>query len=1441
MSTLAFFGLKLTIESRTGGGWFVLPPQANGRDRFWTRGDLLILSSASSGWVLRGSAPRIRLDGLDIALEAAPDGLPLELRGGDFRPSPSLMSQRVSIRLGSNGGARAMSIAGIHLNDPNSNIGFDANDTSALGLYHSDFGFASGSTGGAEEALWLGLTNDGRIGIDLSQKLICFPPGTLEGRLSARIPSGPFRIGRFLNKERIDVTFAETAAGTQRSFKLALQPGQAPQLNVDPISGKPAIEVLAADLVITLRRTGVAGALVVQADLQPPQNAKCEFRFHAIRNSRNQAEHWASADSVGLVFRTAKAGQWHSGLIAPQSTKGRKQQFMRLNGMLGDGGKDTLPMHSWFGASHFELPEDAGAALVCSDASTTIATPKVTWLDARLQRHITRPWLKLQGAVFAHMRPGDAWRGADNLWRFKALGGGAGVPLLPRSAWTDGLSEPPAKGSPLYNANLEIDETFRNFRLQERQSMHETGIADRTGASDEPTSAPAIQQVIPNGDVKAGEVRLQAHDRAFSIAPPRLPTARAAVFASVPMRLPVALPEGQAMEFAVAWPALQASGGTYPWVWLSGLADWAGAVAGAIDPDAPVAIADLIKDLDYRPKDFPLAILKLTRARKLDHLLGELSSDLKGKALDAFESKRKGVVKTIDGVDPVVLSESWVGLVLFDVALDFDAFPMLKAVIPSDPAVAPRFSFTAIAPRDPQQAGSEVAMSASVDWYNSNGQVTPPSDVQQEASFWPRSLNISFRDRRLIRFRSEAELSFYSFLGLKATNQTTKRIDIIGSAQRVTGSNPSDGAFALRFAAEVPDGGRIVIFPLGKPQESNKTFVKMISFRRVEIIDAPTLADGKRKAEFDIDGSIEFQKPDYDFGDDNFFKKLSDMPIDFRGLRIEIDALGSLEVQLLKIKYPSLRFNIDFPHMALLGQALKLKFNQLIVDWEKSAGKGFDFGQFPSLGLPSTGDIDLNFPRIILRGRIDFGALPEMFARSLSGFSLDGLFALNFDDKGLPKGLPFVGIGGFGFDRLDLDLMSFLRLRIDSLRLGAAPWAAPPNGSALSIVNASVDILNVKLLDGGHGAFFSSDGTSGNGFWAAFKGVDLSPFKLEWGFVGQNIEFPKQLPQNMLSPPAAQDKEENFDDVAKDVVAAWEKGWIRPAKESTARGWTYAAGLSAFDGAFRGRALFQDGGFTGLALYGEALRKLLGWNFVFVGLYRKNITAGEDYFYFSVTLPPMSFGGIRFTGGTIAAEIYTSGDFAVDFGFPWRAPSGGRQWERTFGTIVTPGQASGGFYLRKRSSHLPDTAAKELTVGGGVAFQWGLGAAFGGGVFEVWVRIGLYVIVEGEIVLNYHDTSDVKVVAFTLQGAVGVLLEGEGKIDWWIIAVRVGVRASAEIRAALIWDGRPGRDNRVLMPIEAELSVSAYAEACIGGGCARICRSIEVHINIPVRYQLQFG
>jgi hypothetical protein len=212
-------------------------------------------------------------------------------------------------------------------------------------------------------------------------------------------------------------------------------------------------------------------------------------------------------------------------------------------------------------------------------------------------------------------------------------------------------------------------------------------------------------------------------------------------------------------------------------------------------------------------------------------------------------------------------------------------------------------------------------------------------------------------------------------------------------------------------------------------------------------------------------------------------------------------------------------------------------------------------------------------------------------------------------------------------------------------------------------------------------------------------------------------------------------------------------------------------------------------------------------------------------------------------GGEIAAELFTSGDFTVDFGFPWPSPRGSRRWERTLGVIVTPGQASGGWYVRKRQHMVPAQVPgqpnqKHLVIAAGVAIQWGLGATFGKGkVFTVWVRIGVYAVMEGELTLLLRGGGSPKIIAFAIKGAAGVLLEGAGEIDWWVINLRVGVRASAEVRTAILW--REGQ--KVQMQLGAELHVSAYARACIGPRWARVCKSISVELTIPVRHQLTFG
>jgi hypothetical protein len=580
----------------------------------------------------------------------------------------------------------------------------------------------------------------------------------------------------------------------------------------------------------------------------------------------------------------------------------------------------------------------------------------------------------------------------------------------------------------------------------------------------------------------------------------------------------------------------------------------------------------------------------------------------------------------------------------------------------------------------------------------------------------------------------------------------------------------------------------------------------------------------------------------------DFFELLKN-DLSFANLRIELDKLTGIDPRFMTIHYPSLKFDLNLPHIGLLGDALKLKFHQLIVDW---GGGGFDLGSFlplPNLNLPG---IDVKLPKLVFLGRIDFGSLPELFARSLSGFSLEGAFGFNFSGGKLTGG-PFLGIRGFGFSGLDLDLASFITIRIGRLALNSRKWTNGSEGAAISLEDGSLSILKYTVLERLSGGYFSLKDNGGDGFWALLsRSPSQSPnffVDFRYAFAGRNIDFPPALARVLLVPPPQEGDSQAHDQIHRQLQTAWsneESGGTKPpldlypAARGGGRGWTFGAGIDALGGALTGRALLQDGGFTGLSLKGPVLKELLGWDFAFTGIYRKDITPGEDYFYFSVTLPQFTMGTIRFMGGEIAAEIYTSGDFMADFGFPWPARQGGRAWERTIGAIVTPGQASGGAYIRKREYMQP--GENRLALAGGVAIQWGLGASFGGGVFQVWVRIGLYAAMEGSITFELLDSGGVipklgKISAFDVQGAAGILVEGAGEIDWWVISARVGVRASAEIRTAILWRV----DQPVQMAVVAELYVSAYAEACIGPSWARICRDISVGLDITVRHQLRFG
>ncbi|TXI48867.1 MAG: hypothetical protein E6Q50_09235 [Lysobacter sp.] len=1448
MGALLLFGLEwplVTVEN----GFTVLPPTGLATGDSASIIGALSIGESSFGMALVGKA-ELELQGMRLGL--AFNSLSLNPVGNDFRADDEIDHASVVLTMGAAPTGQKRARIGPSVLDEFVITGFERSGNGA-GLLASNSDLLSGNPDAQRSPLSIQIDAGNTVAVDLGARRLILPVGAIKAVLSAHgsaSKSGKYAV--FTNDVTLAISFADIAGDKSLLLNLKRLSGAVP-LNVpekfEAVAGEfpPApIEATECRAEFKLTPTGKLGALLTAAQLVAPDGGSISLAIQGIRNSRNRAERWVTDSPLGLAFRVGASKVWSTPLLAPSDYE--RPKLRRRDDLFES---KVVPLHCWFGASQFR-PEKAGASaeMLCNKDAAIGPSALIPSIAQNLQFRATRPWLRFADTGFHHSRPGENYQGKANTFLFKTSAGHCGgAPMLPRLAWEAGqdVAAGPA-GAALQKANDAVNAAFANMLLQSKASVHETGLGDRTNGPGQPPSVPpAILAVVPDARVPVGSVELGKNVRRIDMASPRLGTRDIKdgklqpLTAPGVLTLPMEVPNKSALEFAVLWP--DQDGSVRPWVKLTEFEKWASEIQGAIDPAAPIAVADLIKDLSERPKGFPLAILKISRRLKLDEILADIQEALPQGAKMTFEAKRKALVNDNAGVigatDKAVLEADWVGLIVFDAPIDFDAFPLLKAIVPIG-RDSPRLSFFAVSPREAGNAKADIAISAAIDWKNTDTTTVVPTEQNQEATFKPVSLSVAFRDRRMIRFHAKAQLTFYSFFGVKSqNNQPRPPIDLIGSPRRLAGSGEDDGAFEIRFAAEVAGGEKLVLFPLnGEVAHAENTFLKTAWLKRVEVVDAPKDGGGRR-AEIEMDGGIEFRKPDLVTGGEfsDFFKRLR--TVDFSGLRIDLPDISGSAPRLLQLRYPSLRFNLDLPHIGLIGDALKLKFHRLALDWD-TGFNAFDIGKFPRLALPGTGELRLDLPKILFIGRLDFGSLPDLFSRSLSGFSLEGLFGLNIDrGKFLPDFKPYVGIGGFGFDGLNFDLMSFIKLRIDKLRLGQAPWTNSLTGAALHIQGAWLDVVGVPVLKEGSGAFFSQDHDAGNGFWAAFRGCDFPLFKLDWGFVGQNIDFPPSIPRALLAPPPEKGSSGDFTDLSDTINKVWRDGQIVPAKGTAGKGWTFAGSIQALEGSFRGQVLFQDGGFAGLSLGGPALKDLLNWDFAFTGIYRKDITPGEDYFYFSVTLPAMTFGSVRFTGGTIAAEIYTSGDFMADIGFPWRASGGGRQWERTIGAIVTPGQASGGWYVRKRRTHIPDTNQSELTISGGVAFQWGLGAAFDGGVFKVWVRIGVYAIVEGSVSLRY-SSSNAKIVAFMLQGSAGVLIEGEGKIDWWVISVRVGVRASAEIRAALIWDGRNG-DTPVLMPIEAELSVSAYAEACIGGGCARICRSIRVGINIPVRYQLEFG
>lgn len=1156
-----------------------------------------------------------------------------------------------------------------------------------------------------------------------------------------------------------------------------------------------------------------------------------------VWDSHNRPERW-STPRVPLAISAFAPGE--AGFRCPLVRPGIKDlPLVRLDRWRG---ATPLPMHGHPSNLQYVFGTKAIEAALVADADYAEPCPPPAWLDTALAWRRSRPYLRAPVARFAHSRPGDSFTGGDaGVWRFEGVT--AAIPLLPVGHWTE--TGDPAK---LSAANVQLDRALAALTLRNPQAQHESGLDDvSTG------KPPAI---------------LAFHQNALSVDPKRRPeplrlTAEPQkrllrsdlTKAAADLNLEFRSPTDALVDYSVGWVVDRwAIGKTPPK--LDQALILSSFVNQLIDPGVPVALGGWHAPAE---RAAPVALLKTGRNLNLAAILKDISDRLTPYARNIFakEVGKDGgdLLARIKAVDPSVLENAWVGLLLIRFDLNLDKFPQLAAMVPAGTNGAPVFDFVAIAPK--HASGTAVGgVSGSIDWQRGTDQPTDfaqsvkPGVERREARFWAERLAISWRDGRLVNFQSEAVLELRSLFGAGYSVADAKAdkplslIRIYGSAKRRQTADPEyDFRFAARATDVNPRGLRV--YPIRSDAvEAEDHLVREVWMRSIELIASTQSAN---TAEIRIDGDAVFGKPKFITKAGDFLK--GDR-VQFLGLGINLPTLGDFTIPALDIHYPNLRFNLNLPHVDLLDGAFRLKFNQVDIDWDGL----FNFEGLPDLGidtlLGAPSGWKVGVPSFLLRGILSFGDLPELFGRAVRDFTLEVVFGLQID---LGTARPFdwirIGVRGVEFDELDLDLLRFVRVRIEKLVLGEyAPTKSTVRGKQLMATKVEAWILRYKLPFVLSGAYASIQGGGGDAFWllTESENTDQGLFDFKWGFVGQNLTFDQNLVKGLLETPTMSSTVKPVDPMpTRQLLAdAWTEGSLRPRLESEADdtgAWVFGASVAACAGAFEGRALVQDRGFVGVSLTvndkgpGKAIVEYFGADFAILGIYAKGATPGEDSFYMSLALGGVTMPAFRLIAGSFAVTIYANGSFVVDFGFPLLAPGGGRMWERTIGAIITPGQASAGFYFRKLERTNIATGSKEIVLGAGFALQWGIGGAWGGGVFEAWLRVGLYVVMEGEITFT-HDGSALRLSYLKVTGVGGILLEGRGRIDWWVISVEVGIRASAEIRTTLTYDVASHVGN---MLVTAELYVSANASACIGGGPFRVCKSVHVGLSVPIDYQLR--
>jgi hypothetical protein len=232
-------------------------------------------------------------------------------------------------------------------------------------------------------------------------------------------------------------------------------------------------------------------------------------------------------------------------------------------------------------------------------------------------------------------------------------------------------------------------------------------------------------------------------------------------------------------------------------------------------------------------------------------------------------------------------------------------------------------------------------------------------------------------------------------------------------------------------------------------------------------------------------------------------------------------------------------------------------------------------------------------------------------------------------------------------------------------------------------------------------------------------------------------------------------------------------------------GWLVGADFTVL-GTVQLAFVFNDPSLYGLliALSGTRAKSFAGLKFEI--LYHK-VTDTIGVYHIELTLPDvmrhLEFGEVSITLPQIVLDIYTNGNFRIDFGFPK-----GLDFSNSFCLQIFPFIGYGGFYFALLNGDT-STRVPKITNGRfdpviefGIALSVGVGKTIDEGILSGGLSVVVIGIVEG--VIGWFNPSDAgveKAEYYWLQGTISIVGRLYGTINFYIIQASLSVTAYASV------------------------------------------------------------